>query len=446
MNSAERAGLRPKGNVPNKREQSQTCINSAERAGLRPKGNVPTLRFPEFSGEYEITRIGKLTNKVGSGVTPKGGESVYTSEGHPFVRSQNVGNGQMFLDDIAYIDEDTHNKQIATEIKHGDVLLNITGASIGRCCVASDFVVGGNVNQHVCIVRPTQDVTSYYLCSLLLSDKGQKQIDSFQAGGNRQGLNFEQIKSFKFSIPKLSEQMKVSELLTLVDERITTQIRIIDKLKSLMRGLNDELMDNPKWTKVYVGDFMEFFPTNSLSWEKLSYDDGQVRNLHYGLIHSGLPTLVDCQKESLPYVQDRSLPKQYTDCKDGDVAFADASEDTAEVGKVVELTNIDDKKIVCGLHTIHGRDVKGMTVKGFKGFAFNSKYFHDQLRRIAQGSKVYSINTDNVKSCYIYIPTIDEQQKIVGLLCCMQEKMGIAEEELRQYTIQKQFLLKGLFV
>ena len=194
-----------------------------------------------------------MTNKVGSGVTPKGEESVYTSEGHPFVRSQNVGNGQMFLDDIAYIDEDTHSKQIATEIKHGDVLLNITGASIGRCCVASDFVVGGNVNQHVCIVRPTQDVTSYYLCSLLLSDKGQKQIDSFQAGGNRQGLNFEQIKSFKFSIPKLSEQMKVSELLTLVDERINTQIRIIEDLKQLRSALIENMYSHIP-TKCKVGD------------------------------------------------------------------------------------------------------------------------------------------------------------------------------------------------
>lgn len=247
-------------------------------------------------------------------------------------------------------------------------------------------------------------------------------------------------------IPSKEEQTKIAKLLGLIDERISTQIRIIDKLKSLMRGMNNKLMDNPKWTKIYVGDFMEFFSTNSLSWEQLSYDNGQVHNLHYGLIHSGLPTMVDCKNVSLPYLQDSSLPKQYTDCKDGDVAFADASEDTTEVGKVVELTNIGDKKIVCGLHTIHGRDVKDMTVNGFKGFALNSKYFHDQLRRIAQGSKVYSINTDNVKSCYLYIPTVAEQQKIVGLLRCMQEKIEVAEHGLRLYKAQKQFLLRGLFV
>lgn len=213
-----------------------------------------------------------------------------------------------------------------------------------------------------------------------------------------------------------------------------------------MQGMSNELTDNPKWEKVYVGDFMDFFSTNSLSWDQLSYCNGRIRNLHYGLIHSGLPTLVDCQKVSLPYIQDSSLPKQYTDCKDGDIAFADASEDTEEVGKAVELTNIGNQKIVCGLHTIHGRDVKDITVEGFKGFVFNSKYFHCQLRRIAQGSKVYSINTDNVKSCYLYIPTIVEQQKIAGLLRCMQNKIDVAEQELHLYENQKQFLLRGLFV
>lgn len=271
-------------------------------------------------------------------------------------------------------------------------------------------------------------------------------ISQYATGSGVPTLNRNDVHRHEVSIPLTPEQHKIAVFLSLIDKRIATQIRIIDKLKSLMQGLNNELMDNPKWAKVYVGDFMEFFSTNSLSWEQLSYDNGQVRDLHYGLIHSGLPTMVDCQQISLPYIQDGYLPKQYTICKDGDVAFADASEDTAEVGKAVELTNVNNQEIICGLHTIHGRDVKNITLGGFKGFAFNSKYFHDQLRRIAQGSKVYSINTDNVKSCYLYIPPIEKQQKIVGLLSCLQDKIEISEQELHAYEIQKQFLLKGLFI
>ena len=69
--------------------------------------NVPALRFPEFTDEWKKCSIGELAVKVGSGVTPRGGEAVYKSEGHPFVRSQNVGLGYLILDDIAYIDEET---------------------------------------------------------------------------------------------------------------------------------------------------------------------------------------------------------------------------------------------------------------------------------------------------------------------------------------------------
>ena len=347
------------------------------------------------------------------------------------------------FEDRAMIGENINSYKI---IREGDFAYNPARINVGSIARYQEEYPCMISSLYVCFKPDKQLVNSDLLLHIL---KSPRLIDKYKLhgeGGVRIYLFYPNFAQIKIWLPRLTEQSKIAKLLTLIEERITTQIRIIDKLKSLMQGLNNELMDNPKWEKVYVGDFMEFFPTNSLSWEQLNYDNGQVRNLHYGLIHSGLPTLVDCQKESLPYIQDSSLSKQYTDCRDGDVAFADASEDTEEVGKVVELTNIKTQTIACGLHTIHGRDVKNITVEGFKGFAFNSKYFHNQLRRIAQGSKVYSINTDNVKSCYIYIPTIDEQQKIVGLLCCMQEKMGIAEEELRQYTIQKQFLLKGLFV
>lgn len=199
--------------------------------------NVPNLRFPEFTGEWKKCIIGELTIKVGSGVTPRGGETVYKSEGHPFVRSQNVGLGHLILDDIAYIDEDTHQRQKNTELQLDDVLLNITGASIGRSALVNQQIVGGNVNQHVCIIRANKKLIPSFLCNFLLSQYGQKQIESFQAGGNRQGLNFEQIKSIKIGLPSVEEQKKIADLLLLIEQRITTQNKIIEKLKSLIKGI-----------------------------------------------------------------------------------------------------------------------------------------------------------------------------------------------------------------
>ena len=198
------------------------------------------MRFPEFTEEWKKTKIGDITSKVGSGVTPKGGSAVYKTSGHLFIRSQNVGNGCFLLDDVAYIDEATHKKQINTELKDGDVLLNITGASIGRTTVVNKNVEGGNVNQHVCIIRLLEDYSPNYICNYLLSYGGQKQIDSFQTGGNREGLNFEQIRSIKFFIPSFREQSKIASLLSLLEERIATQNKIIEDLKKLKVAIRDK--------------------------------------------------------------------------------------------------------------------------------------------------------------------------------------------------------------
>lgn len=211
---------------------------------------VPKLRFKEFknSGQWEKKNLGDMTEKVGSGVTPFGGEANYRKSGRPFVRSQNVGWGIFLLGDIAFIDEHTHQSSISTEIEIDDVLLNITGASIGRSAVANVQVQGGNVNQHVCIIRTVKTTLSpFFLNQYLISSYGQEQIDSFQAGGNRQGLNFAQIRSFSISLPpKIEEQQKIADCLSSLDELITGQNQKLETLKTHKIGLMQQLF--PKVT------------------------------------------------------------------------------------------------------------------------------------------------------------------------------------------------------
>ena len=100
-------------------------------------------------------------------------------------------------------------------------------------------------------------------------------------------------------------------------------------------------------------------------------------------------------------------------CKEGDVAFADASEDTNEVAKVVEFYNLNGKKVVCGLHTIHGRNNNEQTAKGFLGYCFSSMAFHNQIRRIAQGTKIYSISTKNSSLLRLIDDRISIQSRII---------------------------------
>ena len=177
------------------------------------------------------------------------------------------------------------------------------------------------------------------------------------------------------------------------------------------------------WVQYKCSDLLEFYSTNSLSWEQLDYDNNDLLNLHYGLIHVGLPTLVNVEQHNLPSVKPEFKPKNYTLCKSGDIAFADASEDTNEVAKPIEFYDCSDKQVVCGLHTIHGRDKLNATEIGFKGYAFSSMPFHHKIRRLAQGSKIYSISSKNFSEVTIGIPTKEEQRKIVDLLSKIDERI-----------------------
>jgi len=195
-----------------------------------------------------------------------------------------------------------------------------------------------------------------------------------------------------------------------------------------------------EWENCKVSDLLDFYSTNSLSWDKLEYGTNAIQNLHYGLIHVGLPTMVDLDDDKLPNIVIGNTPKNYELCQEGDIAFADASEDTNEVAKAVEFYNLNGKDVICGLHTIHGRDNQHKTIVGYKGYAFSSTAFHQQIRRIAQGTKIYSINSKNFSECYIGIPSKGEQKKIATLLRLIDERIVTQNKIIEKL----ESLIKGL--
>ena len=197
-----------------------------------------------------------------------------------------------------------------------------------------------------------------------------------------------------------------------------------------------------EWKKMKVSELLDFYSTNSLSWEQLDYNNGKIKNLHYGLIHKGVPTMVDVVCDSLPYIKEESMPKSFTLFKEGDVAFADASEDTNDVAKAIEVVNCDNQQIVSGLHTIHGRDNYEQTIIGYKGDAFASDSFHKQIRRIAQGTKVFSISARNFDEVYIGIPSKEEQTKIAKLLIAIDKRIATQNKIIEKL----QSLIRGLAV
>src|SRR5690554_679255 len=113
---------------------------------------IPELRFSEFKDKWVEKRLGSLSSKIGSGKTPRGGDKVYQTEGIPFIRSQNVFDNGLYLDET-HIPEEVHKEMKGSKVLPNDILLNITGGSIGRSCVVPEYLKEGNVNQHVSIIR-----------------------------------------------------------------------------------------------------------------------------------------------------------------------------------------------------------------------------------------------------------------------------------------------------
>ena len=194
-----------------------------------------------------------------------------------------------------------------------------------------------------------------------------------------------------------------------------------------------------------MSDILDFNCTNSLAWEQLEYGAYGLKNLHYGLIHNGLSTCVDTKDAILPVIKQNCMPKNYTECQNGDVAFADASEDTNDVAKCVEFIDCHADKVVCGLHTIHGRDKGDKTVVGFKGYAFSSQAFRHQIRRLAQGTKIYSISCKNFSECCIGIPSKEEQSKIARLLHLIDQRLKTQKKIIEDLKKLKDAIAEKLF-
>ena len=161
----------------------------------------------------DLVRLGDVTTKIGSGQTPSGGHRAYSTSGIPFIRSQNVLMGGFAREGLTYISASIDESMCGSRVLKGDVLLNITGASIGRVCVVPDDVCPANVNQHVCIIRCAEALHPEYLAGFIASPSFQSMIWKDQAGATRQALTKEMIENFQIPWKPLFEQRRIAERL-----------------------------------------------------------------------------------------------------------------------------------------------------------------------------------------------------------------------------------------
>lgn len=205
----------------------------------------------------------------------------------------------------------------------------------------------------------------------------------------------------------------------------------------------------PEWEEKRFGEIITFISTNSLSRSDLNYDSGEIRNIHYGDIHTTFEMGFDAEKEKIPFINRKVNIEKITKdhfCQVGDIVIADASEDYNDIGKAIEIWNVGNEKIVAGLHTFLARDMAGKSVNGFKGYLIQTWQIRKQIMRIAQGISVLGISKKNLANVEFQFPCKDEQKKITTLLKNIDKFIEVSKTQINQTQQFKKGLLQQMFV
>lgn len=400
MNSAEHEKNQGRKvlNVPNKQEQNQTCLDSAEREGLRPKGNVPNLRFPEFQGEWEKCKLGDLCNVLMCKRILA--SQTNTEEGVPFYKIGTIGNAP-----DAYISKELFD-DYKTKYNYphkGEVMITCAG-TVGKCVIYDGKDAYYQDSNIVWIDNPSQCISNSFLYHLLAIVDWRKLNSTTIIR-----IYNDDLRNLKLSYPQIEEQQKISRLLSLLDERIATQNKIIDKLQSLIKGIGKQLfMDNQNWRTVKIGELLRI--GNGKDYKHLSIGKIPV----YGT--GGQMLLVN------DYLYD------------------------GESVCIGRKGTIDTPMFLKGkfwtVDTLfYTYDFKDVLPK-FCYYLFlqiNWKLYNE-------GTGVPSLSKSTIENIKVKIPSLEQQQKICSILDCYEHKTNNEEQILELYHSEKQYLLRQMFI
>lgn len=405
---------------------------------------TPKLRFKAFNDDWSLKTIGEIASKVGSGSTPRGGAEAYTNEGVIFIRSQNVNNNQLLLDDVVFIPEATHKKMSGSKVQANDILLNITGASIGRSCVVSTTFVEGNVNQHVCIIRTPND-NPIFVQSFLSSEKGQNHIQAKQVGGGREGLNFQAIRSIDFEIPSKEEQTKIASFLSAVDEKVSQLNQKHELLSQYKQGMMQKLFSQQ--IRFKADDGSEFG-----EWEKTIL--GKIGIFLKG---KGISKADIVQNGAIPCIRYGELYTQYGEVISNVISATNLEVNSLVLSKVNDVlipasgeTQIDIATASCVLQSevalsgdlnIFRTEENGV----FLSYLIRS-HLKMQIAQLAQGNSVVHLYSSQLKGVQLNLPCLEEQTKIANFLSAIDQKIEVVAKQIEQAKQWKKGLLQQMFV
>jgi type I restriction enzyme S subunit len=202
------------------------------------------------------------------------------------------------------------------------------------------------------------------------------------------------------------------------------------------------------WETKFFKEIYSFRSTNSLSREKLNYEKGLVKNIHYGDIHSKFNSLFKAENEIVPFINediqlDKIPAENYLKIKD--LIIADASEDYDDIGKCIEIIELNEVKVLAGLHTFVARPDLFEMSTGFGNYLLKSDYSKIQIKTIAQGTKVLSLSTTRLSDIKVNIPSLPEQTKIANFLSGIDEKINLLKEKKSLLEEYKKGIMQKIF-
>ncbi len=423
---------------------------------MEKQKNIPQLRFPEFEGDWNVKRLDEITSRIGDGIhgTPK-----YDENGkYFFINGNNLLNGEIIITDSTQKVSEDEFLIHCRDINNKTILLSINGTIGNLAFYNGEPVVLGKSAAYINI---NEGVNINFIYTLLQSSRIQDFFYSELTGSTIKNLSLKTIRETKLVLPHSIEQQKIASFFTAIDQKISQLKQKKTLLEQYKKGVMQKIFSQqirfkdyngqefPKWEKKKLGDVFSFIGTNSYSRESLNYENGIVKNIHYGDIHTKFASLFDIHEEYVPYINsDINLQRVSDDnyLREGDVIFVDASEDYNGIGKSIEVVNLNFEKVLSGLHTLHARPKKTLMAIGFAGHMMKSNDVRLQIQKIAQGTKVLSISAGRLSNINIIFPTIPEQIKIAKFLSAIDDKINYIQMQIEKVEVWKKGLLKQMFV
>ena len=417
---------------------------------MAEKDKKPEIRFPGFTADWEQWRLDEITLKIGSGKTPKGGDSSYVLEGIPLIRSQNVYDDLVDLNDVAYITPQTDEEMKSSRVVKNDVLLNITGASIGRSAVyrlSSD----ANVNQHVCIIRPVEGYSSDFIQLNLTSPKGQQQINNNQAGGGREGLNFQQIGKMSFLFPSIKEQAQIDSFFRYLDTLIILHQRKYDKLLIVKKSMLEKMFpkDGADVPEIRFAGFTD-------AWEQRKLGDVADRIVRKNTnLESTLPLTISAQYglvDQITYFNNRVASRDVSNyylLKKGEFAYNKSYSEGYPFGAVKRL-DLYEMGVLSTLYIIFAPKTDIINSDYLVSYYETNNWHKQVAERAAEGARnhgLLNISADAFFDTELKYPKdTTEQAKIGAFFKQLDNLITLHKRELEKLKNIKKSLLDKMFV